>query len=326
MLPHSYLKYLSPYPSRVSNLNMANRKRRSNASSGRLVSHSVPYRKPRSDLAQQRPFSLAKSPSPHRTSSSRPHARSMYPNDSDVFRRSRPSFIRPNAHYRLRQRVHSISRTASAFKASIHNSPFLASRCRILKSQTTHLKQRLEELITSIEELQPEQSAMDWAASAGMVVYVPYPVVKDNEGPKASLAPPEIKGLAGSTFPDALQYFGKTNPFHFGSETNVSGITGYGQTPTQSQPQLYQPTNSGLQGSTTTTEMAARLRTTMEPSPQAVWASYSGNTSSLGKTGGQRESMMGDGTGRTITPRIPVTGPPASQSKHAYVEDETTEA
>lgn len=167
---------------------------------------------------------------------------------------------------------------------------------------------------------------MDWAASAGTVVYVPYPVGKDNEAPKASLAPPEIKSPAGSTFPDALQYFGKTNPFRFGNETNVSGTTGYEQAPAQSQSQSYQPVNSGLQGSTITTEMAARLRTTMEPSPQAVWASCSGNTSSFGKTGGQREPMTGDGTSRTITPRIPVTGPPASQPRHAYVEDETTEA
>jgi hypothetical protein len=98
-----------------------------------------------------------------------------------------------------------------------------------LKSQTAHLKQRLEDLITSIEELQPEQSAMDWAASAGTVVYVPYPVAKDNEALKASLAPPQIKGQAGSTFSDALQYFGKTNPFRPGNETNISGTTGLGQ-------------------------------------------------------------------------------------------------
>ena len=136
----------------------------------------------------------------------------MYPNNSNVFRRSRSSSIRLIAQHRLSQRAHSISRTASTFKASIHNNPFLANRCRVLKSQTAHLKQRLEELITSIEELQPEQSAMDWAATAGTVVYVPYPVVKDNEAPKASPVPPEIKGPVGSTFPNALQYFGKTNP------------------------------------------------------------------------------------------------------------------
>jgi hypothetical protein len=138
-----------------------------------------------------------------------------------------------------------------------------------LKSQTAHLKQRLEELITSIEELQPEQSAMDWAASASTIVYVPYPVAKDNEPPKTSLAPPQIKGPA-STFPDALQYFRKTNPFRFGNETNVSGTTGYGQAPVKSQPQSYQPTNSGLEGSTITVEMAARSRTTMEPPRQAA--------------------------------------------------------
>ena len=249
----------------------------------------------------------------------------MYPNDSNVFRRSHPS-IRPNAQHRLSQRAHSISGTTSTFKASIHNNPFLASRCRILKSQTTHLKQRLEELITSIEELQPEQSAMDWAASAGTVVYVPYPVAKDNEAPKASLPPPQIKDPAGSTFPDALQYFRKMNPFRFGNETNVSGTTGYGQAPVQSQPQSYQPTNSGLEGSTITVEMAARSRTTMEPPRQAAWANYSGNTSSFGKTGGQREPMTGDGTSRTIIPQIPVTGPSASHPRHAYVEDETPEA
>jgi hypothetical protein len=195
-----------------------------------------------------------------------------------------------------------------------------------LKSQTAHLKQRLEELIISIEELQPEQSAMDWATSAGTVVYVPYPVAKDNEAPKASLAPPEIKGPAGSTFPDALQYFGKTKPFRFGNETNVSGTTGYGEAPAQSQPQSYQPTNSCLQGSTITAEMAVRSRTIMEPPPQAVWANYSGNTSSFGNTGGQREPMTRVGTSRTIMPQIPMTGPSASQPRHAYVEDETLEA
>lgn len=249
----------------------------------------------------------------------------MYPNDSNVFRRSHPS-IRPNAQHRLSQRAHSISGAASTFKASIHNNPFLASRCRVLKSQTAHLKQRLEELMTSIEELQPEQSAMDWAASAGTVVYVPYPVAKDNEPPKASLAPPRIQGPAGSTFPDALQYFRKTNPFRSRNETNVSRTTGYGQAPVQSQPQSYQPTNSGLEESTITAEMAARSRTTMEPPRQAAWANYSGNTSSFGKTGGQREPMTGDGTSRTIIPQIPVTGPSASHPRHAYVEDETLEA
>jgi hypothetical protein len=302
---------------------MANRKRCSNAGSGRLVSHSAPYRKLPSDLTQQRRFSLAKSSSAHRTDSFRPHARSMYPN---VFRRSRPSSIRPNAQYRPSQRVHSLSRTASTFKASVHSSPFLASRCRTLKYQTTYLKQRLEELITSIEELQPEQSAMDWAASASTVIYVPYSVAKDNEAPKASLASPEIKGPAGSTFPDALQYSGKTSLFRFENETNVSGTTDHGEAQAQSQPQSYQPTNSSLRASTITTEMVARSRTTMEPSTQAVRANYFGDTSSFGKTGGQREPMMGDGTSRTITPRTPVTGPSASQPRHAYVEDEATEA
>jgi hypothetical protein len=192
-----------------------------------------------------------------------------------------------------------------------------------LKYQTTHLKQRLEELITSIEELQPEQSAMDWAASAGTVVYVLHPVAKDSEAPKASLAPPDIKGLAGSTFPDALQYLGKTNLFRFKNETNVSETTSYRQALAQSQPQSYQPTSSCLQGSTIIT---ARSRTTMEPSSQAVWANYFGNTSSFGKSGGQRETMMGDGTSRAITPRIPLTGPSTSHPRHAYVEDEATEA
>jgi hypothetical protein len=249
----------------------------------------------------------------------------VYPNDSNVFRRSHPS-IRPNAQHRLSQCAHSISGTASTFKASIHNNPFFASRCRVLKSQTAHLKQRLEELITSIEELQPEQSAMDWAASAGTVVYVPYPVAKDNEAPKASLAPPEINGPAGSTLPNALQHFGKMNPFRFGNKTNISGTTGYEQALAQSQPQSYQPTNSGLEGSTITTEMAARSRTTIEPPPQAAWANYSENTFSFGKTAGQREPMMGDGTSRTIIPHIPVTEPSASQPRHACVEDETPEA
>jgi hypothetical protein len=303
---------------------MANRKRRSNAGSSRSVSHSV-RTKNHPDLAQQRRFSSAESPPPHRTGSSRPHTRLVHPNDSNVFLSRHPS-IRPNAQHRLSQRAHSISGAASTFKASIHNNPFLASRCRVLKSQTAHLKQRLEELITSIEELQPEQSAMDWAASAGTVVYVPYPVAKDNEAPKTSLPPPQIMDPAGSTFPDALQYFRKTNPFRFGNETKVSGTTGYRQAPVQSQPQLYRPTNSGLEGSTVTVEMATRSRTTTEPPRQAAWAGYSRNTSSFGKTGGQREPVTGDGTSRTIIPQTPVTGPSASHPRHAYVEDETPEA
>jgi hypothetical protein len=259
----------------------------------------------------QRRFSPAELPPPHRTGSSRPHACSVYPNDSNVFRRSHPS-IRPNAQHRLSQRAHSISGTVSTFKASIHSNPFLASRCRVLKSQTAHLKQRLEELFTSVEELQPEQSAMDWAASAGTVVYVPYPVTRDNEAPQASLASPQIKGQAGSTFLDALQYFGKTNPFRFGNEKDILGTTGHGRAPAQSQPQSYQPTNGGLEGSTITVEMAARSRTTMEPPRQAAWANYSGNTR--------------DVTSKTVIPQIPVTGPSASHPRHAYVEDETPEA
>ena len=167
---------------------------------------------------------------------------------------------------------------------------------------------------------------MDWAASAGTVVYVPYPVAKGNEAPKASLAPLQIKGQAGSTFSDALQYFGKTNPFRFGNETNISGTIGHGQAPARSQPQSCQPTNSGLEGSTITVEMAAQSRTTIEPPRQAAWANYLGNTSSFGKTGGQRELTTRDGTSRTVIPQILVTGPSASHPRHAYVEDETPEA
>ena len=118
---------------------------------------------------------------PQRYRSYRPHSLIMRGNDSHIFKRRHSSSMPVPRLLQRRPRTQSIHRTATDFKASIHNNPYLTNRCRTLKSQTANLKQKLEELIASVDELQPDYWAMDWAASAGTVIYVPYPVASDNE-------------------------------------------------------------------------------------------------------------------------------------------------
>jgi hypothetical protein len=255
----------------------------------------------------------------------------MHANDSNAFHRRRSTSIRPGAVFQRRPLAHSIPGTASAFKASIHSNPYLASRCRTLKSQTAHLKEKFEELAASVEELQPDHSAMDWAASAGTVIYVPSLATRENEALRASLEPPEVRGPEGTAFPDSSQYSNRAdNYFGFGKATNSSANTGYGQT--QPQPQLQpdpcQLASRGFQGNAFAAQMAAQPGTAAESAFQAAWANSFPNPFLFGGPAGQSATLSDMGTSRTTRPLIQVTAPSVNQSgepRHAYVEDETSE-
>lgn len=66
--------------------------------------------------------------------------------------------------------------------------------CRSLKSQIAQLKRTLEELSVSVEKLQPEHTAMNWAFPAGTVIYVPVRATRSDEPSRVDLAHPEVKG------------------------------------------------------------------------------------------------------------------------------------
>jgi hypothetical protein len=255
-------------------------------------------------------LSPAESPPP-RHSSPLPHTHNHARdgNYSHAFPRRRSTSIRPNALFQRRPRAHSITGAAPAFKASIHNNPYLASRCRTLKSQIAHLKQKLEELMAVIEELQPEHSAMDWAASAGTIIYVPVRVTKDNEAPRASPAPPEVRGPEESTFPDVSQYFGKTDgAFGSGRATDVSVDMGGQQGLLQRD--VLQPTSRSWEAAC---EMgtAAQTGSAAEP-PIQVWTSPFVPTFSCGSLGGQpATATTGIGVDEAARPRNTDTAPPA---------------
>lgn len=92
-----------------------------------------------------------------------------------------------------------------------------------------HLQHTIEDLSAVIDELQPEHSAMDWASTAGTVIYVPVRVNQENEAPRAAPAHPEVQGPEGSTFPDASPSFrGTDNAFGLGRTANRPLFRGSG--------------------------------------------------------------------------------------------------
>ena len=190
-------------------------------------------------MAQQKRLSPTEPPPPQTCRSPQPYARSAHTNDFNVFRQRRSTSVGPTAPFPRRPCAHSSPGTVSSFKASIHSNPYLASRCRTLKSQTAYLKEKLEELIASVEELQPDQTAMDWAASAGTIIYVPVHVNRDNEAPQATPAHPEARGPEGSMFPNSLPHSKKTDSCLVGNAGGLSAGMSYRQT--RPQPQLGQP-------------------------------------------------------------------------------------
>lgn len=82
----------------------------------------------------------------------------------------------------------------------MHHNPYLATRCRTLKPQTVQLKRTLEKLPALVEELQPEHTAMDWAASAATVIHVPVHATRDDEPPRVDLVTSRGQRLGRSDF------------------------------------------------------------------------------------------------------------------------------
>jgi hypothetical protein len=305
---------------------MAHRRRRINASYGRPVSQFIAAYDC-SKLAQQKRLTSAESPPPqrHRSPLASIQPSATHSNKSNAFPHRRSTSVRPSVLFQGRPRAHSITQTETVFKAAVHSNPYLASRCRTLKSQTGHLKQKLEELTASIEELQPEHSAMDWAASAGTIIYVPVRVTKDNEAPRASPALPEVKGPEGSTFPDASQYLRKPeNGLGLGRATVLSSDMDHEQT--QAQPNVFQPACSGWNPAFGT-RVVPQSGSTTELAGQN-WTHPCASTYSLDHLGGRHMTATGMAISDARRPRNPETAPLPNQSgppRHAYAEDERPE-
>lgn len=256
-----------------------------------------------------------------------PHSQThvTHANISNAFPRRHFPSIRSATTFQRCTRGHSVSGTTSAFKTSIHGNPFLASRCRALKLQTAHLKQKLEELMVVIEELQPEHSAMDWASSAGTILYVPVRVGKENEAPRASPALPEFQGPEGSTFPDASQYFEKTG--------SAFGFERAANRPLFSDCQVEQPLPNTFQlssrnrGPAYGIPVATQPALTMGPAGQGPRSPFA-LPSSFGNVSAQPAMSVGMSIGEASRPWNTVAAPPADQfvhPRHAYVEHERQE-
>jgi hypothetical protein len=70
--------------------------------------------------------------------------------------------------------------------------PGISHRHRVLKTESEYIKSKLEQLITLIDELQPDGESMDWAISPGTIMYVPVP--------RAETIQPEIVGMAPGSY------------------------------------------------------------------------------------------------------------------------------
>jgi hypothetical protein len=81
----------------------------------------------------------------------------------------------PISHDGPRRRSHGQTHILSSgiHRPNDNSNPGLSSRFRNLKQQSNLVKQELEALISQIDDLQPDAAAMDWAGSAGTIVYVP---------------------------------------------------------------------------------------------------------------------------------------------------------
>jgi hypothetical protein len=124
---------------------------------------------------------------------------------------------------------------------------------------------------------------MDWAASAGTIIYVPVRVTRDNEAPRASPALPEVKGPDGSFFPDASQYYRKPeNGPGLGRAAELSWDVDHQQT--HPQPNVFQPTSGGWNPAFGTT-VASQPGSTTEPAGQS-WTNPCASTYSFDNLGG----------------------------------------
>jgi hypothetical protein len=163
---------------------------------------------------------------------------------------------------------------------------------------------------------------MDWASSAGTILYVPVRVSKENEAPRAWPVLPELQGPEGSTFPDASQYFEKTgSAFGFERAANQSLFSDCQVE--QPLPNIFQ-LSSRNRGPAYGIAVATQPAPTMGPAGQGLRSPFA-LPFSLGNLSAQPATSVGMSIGEASRPWSTVAAPPADQfvqPRHAYVEDE----
>ena len=188
-----------------------------------------------------------------------------------------------------------------------------------------HLKHKIDDLSAVIDELQPEHSAMDWASSAGTVIYVPVRVNKENEAPTAAPAHPEVQGPEGSTFPDVSPYFRETdNAFGLGRTANRPLFS---EGPVElSLPNIFQ-LGSRTWGPTSGADAATQPGPSREPAGQGSTSLFP-SPASFGNLRAQQAPSIDISIGEAMRPQNTDTVPHANQvgqRRHAYVEDDRLE-
>lgn len=78
----------------------------------------------------------------------------------------------------------------------------LSARFRSLKQRSDVVKRELEDLISQIDELQPDAAAMDWSGSAGTIVYVPIPCAPDGSFQHA-----QVRSMSPGEYPNGVAAF-----------------------------------------------------------------------------------------------------------------------
>lgn len=103
-----------------------------------------------------------------------------------------------------RRRSHAQTHTPSSgiHRLNDNSNPGLSSRFRNLKQQSDVVKRELEDLISQIDELQPDAAAMDWSGSAGTIVYVPIPCAPDGSFQHA-----QMRSISTGEYPNGVATF-----------------------------------------------------------------------------------------------------------------------
>jgi hypothetical protein len=103
-----------------------------------------------------------------------------------------------------RRRSHAQTHTPSSgiHRPNDNSNPGLSSRFRHLKQQSDVVKRELEDLISQIDELQPDAAAMDWSGSAGTIVYVPITCARDGSFQHA-----QMRSISTGEYPNGVATF-----------------------------------------------------------------------------------------------------------------------
>lgn len=103
---------------------------------------------------------------------------------------------------RRRSHVQTHVPSSGIHRANDNSNPGLSSRLRNLKQQSDIVKRELADLISQIDDLQPDAAAMDWAGSAGTIVYVPIACARDGSFQHA-----QIRSISDEQYPSAAASF-----------------------------------------------------------------------------------------------------------------------